>query len=369
MDLLTISWVFSLLFILLSVGLYTIITFYFAKKGRKSNKSPHYHPVVTIIVPAHNEETVIGKKLQNIIETEYPVEKIDNVIVLDDNSTDETSHKVDLLLRETSCSFHTDVIKYQGEPGKARALNWILPNVKTDVVLITDADSIWDKDSITHLLANFSDPQVGAVTGQELIKKDSTSLSCSAESGYRDIFHIWRLGETNIDSVAVFNGPLMAFRRSLVGKLDEKCADDSYVAFEVRKKGFRAVYEPNAIVYEEASSVKGLIQQKMRRAKRYVSVLLLNRDLLSKDGWFGKFIYPFMLILHIILPFMFFYLIFSSLFMVMRYPCLLLASFVLLLPKVRRLSLSFVINQTALALCYFLPPISSWEPIRSLRPN
>ena len=370
MDLLTASWLFSSLFILLSLGLYTIITLYFAKKQRIVRKDFSYRPNVTIIVPVHNEESVIEKKLRNIIQTEYPAEKIDNVIVLDDNSTDGTLHKVNSFLRETICPFHLDAIKYRGLPGKVRAINWILPYIKTDIVVITDADSVWNKDSLVHLLTNFSNTQVGAVTGQIVIEKDTTSFSGSIESRYRDIFHIWRLGEANIDSVALLNGPLYAFRRVLISEINEKCLDDGYVAFEVRKKGFRATYEPNAIVYERASStLGGEIRQKMRRAKRYISVLLLNRDLLGKEGRFGKFIYPSMIILHIVLPFVLYWFIFSSLFMTIRYPYLLLLSLVLIFPKIRALFLSFIINQTALVLCHFLPPISSWEPIKNLRPN
>jgi cellulose synthase/poly-beta-1,6-N-acetylglucosamine synthase-like glycosyltransferase len=347
---------------------YTIIMYTYSKKKEDSPKNNHL-PTVTLIIPMYNEEKVIKEKVDNTSQLDYPADKL-KIILLDDHSTDNSNSISSKAIKQTS--LNASVIENQGGKGKARALNWIFPSLKSEITIISDADALLKEDSLLQITKNFTEPDIGGATGKIVILSDKARISKSQEDSYRFFYDIWRLGESNIHSVSVCNGPLMAFRTELLKKIKidpDAYADDSDMLFKIIRSGYRVVYEPEAVVYERVPlSVKGRIIQKMKRINGLRRVYIKNLDLLGK-GLFGTIIYPYALLTHIISPII-------VLLLVLVYPLIILLNPLYLaflipfgIPKIGKTLLSFMITQFIMNFSFLVPTAGSWEAVEDARYN
>ncbi|MDY6866131.1 MAG: glycosyltransferase [Halobacteriota archaeon] len=205
---LTSFWYLLASFEVLLFSSYTVITYLYSRRNNQLPKTEKL-PSITLIIPMFNEEKVIQEKIENTAKLDYPEEKL-NVILLDDHSTDDSKNISIRVIEEES--LNAKVIESKGEKGKARALNWLFPSLETDITVISDADALLKENSLLQISRNFTDPEVGGVTGKIVIASDRERISKSQEDSYRFFFDIWRLGESNIQSVSICNGPLMGFR-------------------------------------------------------------------------------------------------------------------------------------------------------------
>lgn len=344
---------------------FTIIMYFFSRK--KDNHASSYLPAVTLIIPMYNEEKVITHKIENIAELDYPREKL-RIIFLNDHSTDNS--KSISLAAITKNSLDASVVDNHGGKGKARALNWIFPSLDNEITVISDADALLKKDSLEKIVKNFANPDVGGVTGKIIILSDKSRISKSHEDSYRFYYDIWRSGESKIHSVSVCNGPLMSFRTKLLNHMTidpDIYADDSDIVFKIIKLGYRVIYEPEAIVFERVPlSMKGRFIQKMKRINGLRTVYMKNLDLLGK-GIFGKIIYPYALLTHIISPII-------ILFIVVLYPFIIIQNYIyslllilFVLPKIGETLLSFITTQFMMNFSFLIPTSGSWKPLDEAR--
>jgi cellulose synthase/poly-beta-1,6-N-acetylglucosamine synthase-like glycosyltransferase len=340
--------------------------YYYSKK--ESNVSQNQDlPTINLIIPMYNEEKVIKEKIQNTNNINYPKDKL-KVLLLDDHSNDNSVEKA--LEGIDTFGLHADVLTSKGGKGKARALNWLFPSLDSDITVISDADALLDSDSLLQIVKHYSDSDIGGVTGKIVILSDKNRYSKSHEDSYRLYFDIWRKGESNIESVSVCNGPLMSFRTCILRDINidpEAYADDSDLLFKVIRKGYRVVYDSKALVYERVPlSLKGRTIQKMKRINGLRKIYLNNLDLLG-NGKFGKVIYPYALLTHLISPIL-------VLLLVILYPLILLQNWVyillcgfFLLPKLGNTLLSFVTTQIIMNFSFLVPTSGSWEAVSDAR--
>ena len=345
---------------------YTILMYTYSRKKEETSKNDHL-PKVTLIIPMYNEEKVIRKKIENTAKLDYPTDKL-KIILLDDHSTDKSNSISSEAIKQTS--LNASVIKNQNGKGKARALNWIFPSLESEITIISDADALLKEDSLLQLTKNFTDPDIGGVTGKIIILSDKVRQSQSQEESYRFFFDVWRLGESRIQSVSVCNGPLMGFRTNLLKRIKidpDAYADDSDMLFKIIRLGYRVVYEPHAIVYERVPlSVKGRIIQKMKRINGLRKVYMNNLDLLGK-GRFGKIIYPYALLTHIISPVIVLFLVLVYPLIVLLNPLYLGLLIPLVMPKIGKTLLSFIITQFIMNFSFLVPTAGSWEAVEDAR--
>ena len=207
----------------------------------KSWKSLHnpsvkvYAPSVSVVVPTYNEEDTIVHKLRNLMEQNYSNTEI---IIVDGASEDKTVELIEKFVKDNG--FDLKLIKEEERRGKASALNDVFKCCSKEIVVITDADATWEKDTLKKAVSNFSDPNVGAVTGRQILLNPNQSLATKVEKTYRNIYEVLRVGEQAIDSTPIFHGEISCFRRSLIENISEdSMADDSELAVKIRKKGFR----------------------------------------------------------------------------------------------------------------------------------
>jgi len=232
-----------------------------------------YRPRVSVIIPTYNEAKLIQKKLSNVLEQEYPRDKLE-VIVVDSASTDETVEKVKEW-RNKHLDLDLKLIQELERRGKANALNTALKHVSGEIVIITDVDSLWlTSNTLNELAKWFADPVVGAVS---CLKNPSKSGVVSIEEGYRHYYNILRLAESKAWSTPIFHGELAAFRKELLDTLGgfstDIGADDSYTATKIALMGYRAII-PENIACMEIVPQNGYHSWRIRRAQHLIQHFL-----------------------------------------------------------------------------------------------
>ena len=283
-----------------------------SKKGSPAIKNKN-KPTVSIVIPTYNEELIIGKKLDNIFELEYPLELIEIVII--DSSTDNTPK----IIKNYQEKYNNIRLIDEGERvGLATALNKAYAVAKNEIIVKTDCDSLLHKDALLHMAENFADKTVGGVCGKQVVINES-----KVEEGYRSIQSKLQVVESWLDSTIMFHGPFSAYRKDLIVPMDPaSLADDSELAVKIRKQGYRTIIDPDVIFYEAShSKFMKRRMQKDRRGKGLIRLLLQHRDVLfnPKYGKYGMIVFPMNYFMMILSPYLILALFLSVLFAVYSY--------------------------------------------------
>ncbi len=301
---------FILLFIpyLLFIGL--IIKY--SRKGSPAAKNEN-RPTVSIIIPTYNEELIIGKKLDNVFELNYPLELIEVVII--DSSTDNTQK----IIWNYQEKYDNIRLINEGErAGLATALNKAYAEAKNQIVVKTDCDSFLHKDALLRMAANFADKKVGGLCGKQVVINQS-----KVEEGYRSIQSRLQIVESWLDSTIIFHGPFSAYRKELIVPIDPfSLADDSELAIKIRKQGYRTIIDPDIMFYEASQSrFFKRRRQKDRRGKGLIKLLLQNKDILFNPGYgkYGMVIFPMNYFMMILSPYLLIGFFLSIMFVVYSY--------------------------------------------------
>lgn len=283
---------------------FVVATFYFSyltiilqnrTKGQ-TLRNLQYQPNISFIIPCHNEEQTIQRKLENVLQQDYPQKKIEITII--DSSTDKTADIV-ADFKETHPQLNMLFIKQKQRTGKSKAINEAYAKSSGDIHIISDSDSIMPSNAISNLVSNFADDAIGAATGRGAFSTDADT-----EQVYLGWYNLLRQSESNIDSTPIFDGHLSAYRANLIENVPENInADDSAQAISIRRKGYRTIFDAQSTFTEYGpASLKELLRVKVRRGQGLIRIFWRNRDLLfnSKYGKFSRLIIPaefFMLII------------------------------------------------------------------------
>ena len=223
---------------------YPLAVFLISKwRCRIVHKSP-FEPSVTLIIAAYNEAEHIGQTVQNKLELDYPAAKLE-IIVVSDESEDGT----DEIVQQFS-SAQVRLLRQQPRAGKTSALNLAVEQAAGEILVFSDANSLYATDALQHLLANFSDQTVGYVTGKMIYVNQDGSLVGDGCSAYMRYENILRDLETRIGSVVGVDGGIDAVRRSLYRPMRADQLPDFVLPLNVIDQEFRVVYEPAALLRE-----------------------------------------------------------------------------------------------------------------------
>jgi len=276
--------------------------------GKKPGKPPalEEYPPISIIISAYNEEAVIQKRVENILASSYPADRYE-VIFVDDCSSDNTRVLAEEAFRKAGITHR--IIANTERLGTNRSYNKAMQMARFPIVVTTDADVFFERESLAHLIARLvSDERIAAVCGDLHPLPDEGSHPAQMESAYRNYYGRMCSWESAVDSTYTFNGALVAFKRDLVTRIDDKRgADDANTAFEAIRRGYRAVYEPSALVYEDIPrDFHKQYRQKIRRATRLIEATTANLDLLRHARPFSRFFYPLRIYMYLVTPAIFF---------------------------------------------------------------
>ncbi len=301
------------LFILIAIpySIYIGLILKYGNKGSPAKKSEQKLSI-SIIIPTYNEELLIGKKLDNIFNLEYPLEFIEIVII--DSSTDRTPE----IIKEYQKKYNNINLISQKRSGLATALNTAYAAAQNEIVIKTDCDSMLEKDALKKASSDFADPEIGGVTGKQVVINES-----KVEVGYRSLQSRVQIAESWVDSTIIFHGPFSAYRKELIMPIDpDSMADDSELAIKVRKQGYRTVIDPGILFYEASQSAFfKRRKQKDRRGKGLIRLLLRHKDVLfnPKYGNYGNIVLPMNYFMMILSPYLILLLFAISFFLLFQY--------------------------------------------------
>jgi len=207
-------------------------------------------PYVTLVIAAYNEEKIIREKIENCFALDYPKDKLE-IIIVSDGSTDKTPEIVSEFSEQGIISLFSPPRK-----GKTSALNRAVAKASGEIVVFSDANSMYKTDAITQLVANFSEPSIGGVCGRKSIVKSDTRESSTGDSLFWQLESFLKIQQSRGGSITTGDGEIFAIRRELYQTIPEEIInDDTAITFQIIEKGYRVVYEPDAVSAEEASIV------------------------------------------------------------------------------------------------------------------
>lgn len=237
-------------------------------KGRKlriSFRRPLHWPRVSIVMPTYNEQHIIADKMSELLNLDYPREKLEIIVV--DCSDDETPR---ILKRfEEQYPQIVKVITEGERRGNALASHTGYTSASGDIIVRTDADAkILNKDALKIAVSYLTKAEIGAVTGV-YVSSNKTELA------YRSILHGLQVAESNVDSTVIAHGSFIAFKRSLYEELNPRsAADDTELFVRIRKQGYRTILIPEVKSIERhPSNVLQYISHRARRAHGLIEVI------------------------------------------------------------------------------------------------
>ncbi|GCF14476.1 glycosyl transferase [Haloarcula mannanilytica] len=229
-------------------------------------------PSVALIIAAYNEEDVIHEKIENSLELEYPSNKL-NIIVFSDASSDRT----DEIVKEYESEGVT-LIRIEGRVGKTECQNRVTERVDEEILVFSDANSMYEPNAITELVHGFT-PEVGCVVG-ELRYRDSSDVE--GESFYWRYESRIKSLESEFHSLVTGNGSIYAVRTSSYVPQPPDRISDFTEPLSIIRNGERVRYVPSAVAWEETgSSPDDELSRRIRIVTRSWNSIIEYTDLLN----------------------------------------------------------------------------------------
>ena len=234
---------------------------------------PEEAPLVTLVVAAHDEESVIARKVADAHAQNWPADHLE-VIVCSDGSTDATVAE--------ARGAGAEVVLDLPRGGKVRAQDAGVERARGEIVAFGDANALWEPDALRELVAAFGDPKVGYVCGQvRFVNEEGTNQ----EGVYWRYEMALRALESRLASVTAGNGAIYATRREAYLVVDPIMGHDLSFPFNMVKRGWRAVYAPRARAHEKmVPSLEGEFARK-RRMMSHAWPIVLRGGMLSPRGY------------------------------------------------------------------------------------
>jgi cellulose synthase/poly-beta-1,6-N-acetylglucosamine synthase-like glycosyltransferase/peptidoglycan/xylan/chitin deacetylase (PgdA/CDA1 family)/spore germination protein YaaH len=270
-------------------------------KARKRKFDPGFQPSVSVVIAAYNEEKVIERTVQAVLDNGYPELE---VVVVDDGSKDAT-----LAVLENAFAANPQVrIFTQPNRGKASALNHAIREAQNNILVALDADTIFRKGTIGMLGRHFSDERVGAVSGNARVGNRNKWITRFQSVEYICGFNLDRRALDLMNAITVVPGAAGAWRKDLILRVggfgDDTLAEDTDLTLAIRRLGYAIRYEENAVAYTEApEATKDLAKQRFRWAFGTLQAAWKHRDATFNPnyGWLGWVALPSIWIFQVLL--------------------------------------------------------------------
>jgi cellulose synthase/poly-beta-1,6-N-acetylglucosamine synthase-like glycosyltransferase len=262
----------------------------------------NFHQLVSVIVPAYNEERVIAQTIRSLLASDYPEFEI---IVVDDGSTDNTCEVV-----RNQFSDHTRVALFTKEnAGKAEALNFGLRRARGEIIVALDADTMFEPTTISALARRFDDEHVGAVAGNAKVGNRINLITRWQALEYITSQNLDRRAFAQLNCITVVPGAVGAWRRELIqragGFTSDTLAEDQDLTLRLRGLGCEIVYEEDAIAWTEApDTIRSLAKQRFRWSFGTLQCMWKHRDgfLRPRYGTLGLVAMPNVWLFQIFFP-------------------------------------------------------------------
>jgi len=296
----------------------TIIT----KSKIESKDGNNNLPRISMLIAAYNEEKVIETKINNCLMLNYPKELLD-IWIASDGSSDGTNCIVRSFIKNND---RIHLLEFE-RSGKSGVLNKAINYIESNIIVFSDANTMYKADALRNLVKHFNDSKVGCVSGRLIYRNPGQVLSGKGESLYWRYETMLKKLESKLGYVAGANGAIYAIRRELCEPLPPKTINDDFTnSMRVIEKGYKCIYESNAIAFEDvAPDLSSEFKRHIRDgAGHYVAIIhlkgLLNpllgiRSIIYWSHRILRWMAPFILIMLFILNlFILDHLLFKAIF-------------------------------------------------------
>jgi biofilm PGA synthesis N-glycosyltransferase PgaC len=220
---------------------------------QNTNYSLRDYPTVAMVIPAYNEDNCLQEKINNCLEIDYPNNRIEFVFG-SDGSSDGTNR---ILNSNSNPAIRGSI--FSEREGKIKVLNKLISGIDAEIILLSDANTIYQSGSVKKLVSHFVDQRVGGVCGKLNLINPSSDPGGKGENLYWRYENLIKEAEGQIGSVISANGAIFAIRRALYEPLPEDIIvnDDFSNTLNIIQKNKRVIYEPQAIAEENTSPNMG----------------------------------------------------------------------------------------------------------------
>ncbi len=249
-----------------------LISFFRNKKIKKGT----FEPSVTILIAAYNEEACIGATIKNKLHLDYPKDKLE-ILVISDSSSDSTDNIVNNFKSQK-----VRLLRQAPRAGKTSALNMAVPEAKGDILVFSDANSLYAPNALRKLVQNFYDPEIGYVSGKMIYSNPDGSIIGDGCSTYMKYENLLRSFETKTGSIVGVDGGIDAVRKNLYRPMNPDQLPDFVLPLDVVQQNYRVVYEPDAVLKEPSlKTSEDEYRMRVRVSLRALWALSDMRQLLS----------------------------------------------------------------------------------------
>jgi cellulose synthase/poly-beta-1,6-N-acetylglucosamine synthase-like glycosyltransferase len=298
MNFVVIVFVASAFFVLYVLIGYPVLMAIWARSAGRPIQKEFSPRAVSIVVPVRNGIAWIESKIRSLLESDYPPDLLD-VLIVSDGSTDGTDEFV--------MRYADPRVKLLSVPagGKATAVNRGLETVRSEWIVLTDVRQTFARDAIRKLVSCFAEPSVGLVTGELVIREGTTHEEFNTGLYWK--YEKWiRKNLNQIDAMLGATGSIYAVKRQAAGAIPpEVLLDDVYVPFLAVSRGFRVYFEDEAKAYDLPTSLQSEFRRKIRTQAGVYQIIRYFPSLLWPGNprfihfvshKFGRLLLPFALI-------------------------------------------------------------------------
>src|SRR3954451_3716546 len=267
----TLFWV-SLTLLAWTHVLYPLFAALLARIVPRNVHKGEIEPTVTVIITAYNEEPVIARRLENLLELDYPRDKL-RIVVTSDASSDRTE--------EIALQFPEVKVISNPRGGKVAAQDAAVRQSESEIVAFSDANATWSADALRKLVRAFADPEVAYVCGRLNILDAEGS---NKEGVYWRYEMVQRAAESTLGSVTGGNGSIYALRREDYVEVDPRFGHDLSLPYLMVQRGRRAVYEPAAHAFEKPTPTNETEYRRKVRMFEHCWLIVLRGKMLRRLG-------------------------------------------------------------------------------------
>lgn len=234
-----------------------------------------FTPALTLIVAAYNEAAVIEEKILNTLQLIYPKDKL-QIIFVTDGSTDNTPTII-------ANYPQIQLLHKDGRSGKINAVHRAMNDVKTEIVVFTDANTFLNENALLRIAKHYADPKVGAVSGEKRVAIEANADATAGEGFYWKYESALKKWDAELYSVVGAAGELFSVRTDLYVAVEpDTLLDDFMISMKIAMKGFKIAYDPDAYAIESSSeNLKEEYKRKVRIAAGGIQSIIRTSKLFN----------------------------------------------------------------------------------------
>lgn len=240
---------FCLFFILHTYVFYPLSLIFLKSKKKFLKTDTITEPSVSVVISAYNEESVIRQRIQNLLQQNYPKEKV-QLLIGSDCSTDRTNE----IVKEYVIN-NVQLVEFKERRGKPAVINDLMKYVTNDIVIFSDANTFYHENVIRNFVRHFTSQDVGGVCGYLQLRSKEWNSGGKSESMYWEYENLIKKLEGEIQTTFGATGAVYAIRKNLFIPLPthKAVADDFYIPMRIVEQGYRVIYDKEIFAWEETT--------------------------------------------------------------------------------------------------------------------